>query len=131
MHESCPALTSPLEEYVCAEHIGVNELSRTEYRPIDMGLRSEVDADVAAIPRAAHNVTVSDITLNEVMQDAVEIRAISRVRELVENHDGVAAAHEAFNKTATDEAASSRNEHAHTWMLAASMQARLQYSAAS
>lgn len=113
MYESCAGLTSPLEEYVRAKHIGVNELSRTEYRPIDMSLRGEVDADVAAIPRSTHDVAVSNVALDKVVRDTVKVRAVARVRELVENHDGVAATHEAFNKTAPDKAAPSRHENAH------------------
>ena len=78
-----------LEQHLRAAELGSAEVLRREDRAVDVGLGGEVDDRVAALGGARDIGRLGDVPLMEL--DAVrQVRAVARVRELVEDDDVVA-----------------------------------------
>ena len=84
-----------------------------ENRAVDVRLGGEVDDRVAALRRRGDRVRVGDVALLELVLDALEVRPVPGVRQLVEDDDLVPAASEAADEVRADEAGAAGDEHAH------------------
>ena len=80
-----------VEQHLRAEHVGEDELGRAEDRAVDVRLGGEVDDRVAAGGRARDGLRVGDVALVELVLDALEVRPVAGVGELVEHDDLLAA----------------------------------------
>ena len=56
---------------------------------------------------------VGDVALMELVLDALEVRDVARVRQLVEHGDVVALARQVTDEMRADEPGASRDQHAH------------------
>ena len=65
------------------------------------------------VPARDDGSGVGDVADDELGVDALEVRRVARVRELVEHHDVVAGADEALDEMGADEARSTRDQDAH------------------
>ncbi len=102
-----------VEQHLGAEHVGEDELGGPEDRAVDVGLGREVDDRLAARRGRRDRVGVGDVALVELVLDAFEVRAVARVRELVEDDDGVAVRCQTAREGRADEARSACHENAH------------------
>ena len=106
-------MTRVVEQHLGAEHVGEDELGGAEDRPVDVGLGREVDDRLAAGGRGGDRVGVGDVALVELVLDAFEVRPVARVRQLVEDDDGIAGGRQAAREGRADEARSACDENAH------------------
>ena len=97
----------------------MDELLRAEDRAVDVGLGGEVDDRVAARGGALDGVGIGDVADDELVLDALEVRGIACVGELVEHDDVVALAARAADEVRADEAGATGDEHAHRHRVAA------------
>ena len=102
-----------VEQHLRAEDVGEDELGRPEDRAVDVRLGREVDdrrrsRAAAARPRRRRRCRPVELVL-----DAVEVRAVARVRELVEDDDLVALRGETPRERRADEARSACDENPH------------------
>ena len=111
-------LASPAQENVCAEHVGFDELGAAEDRAIDMRLGGEVHDGIAACSGVADGDRVGDIALVELVGDTLEVGAVARVRELVEDDDIVPALDEQLHEVRADEPRAAGDEDPHAESLA-------------
>ena len=102
-----------VEQHLGAEDVGEDELGRAEDRPVDVRLGREVDDRLCAGRRRGDGVRVGDVALVELVLDAVEIRPVAGVRQLVEHDDLVARAREPPREMRADEAGAAGDENAH------------------
>ena len=93
-----------VEQHLRPEHVGEDELGRAEDRPVDVRLGGEVDDRVDAVGGARDRVGVGDVALVELVLDALEVRAVAGVRQLVEDGDLVARRGEPAHELGADEA---------------------------
>ena len=66
-----------------------------------------------ALGRPRDRVGVGDVALVELVLDSLEVRAVARVRELVEDDDLVARLGEPAHELRADEARAAGDQHAH------------------
>ena len=103
----------PLEQAHRAEHVRVDELLRPEDRPVDVGLGGEVDDCVASGRGARDGLRIGDVSLEELVLDALEVRGIPGVGQLVENCHLGALSGKPAHEVGADEPGPSGNEDAH------------------
>ena len=87
-----------VEQHLRTEHVGADELGRPEDRAVDVRLGREVDDRVAALRRGRDRVGIHDVAVVELVLEAVEVRAVAGVGELVEDDDLVACRDEAARR---------------------------------
>ena len=102
-----------VEQHLGAEDVGEDEFGRPEDRAVDVGLGREVDDRVAAGRGRRDCLGVGDVALVELVLDAFEVRAVARVRELVEDDDRVAIRRETSRRSRADEARATCHENPH------------------
>ena len=76
----------------------MNELLGAQDRAVDMGLGCEVDDRIAPHRRAPYGIRIGDVAPDEFVIDALEVRRVARVRELVEDDDVRAALRESTHE---------------------------------
>jgi predicted ATPase/class 3 adenylate cyclase len=76
-------------------------------------LGREVDDRLAASGGVGDRIRVGDVALAELVLDAVEVRAVAGVRQLVEHDDVVVAGREPPHEVRADEPGPAGDEHAH------------------
>ena len=113
VQEAKPVVPGVIEQDLRAEDVREDEFGRPEDRPVDVRLRGEVHDCLAAGGRARDGLGVGDVPLVELVVDAVEIRPVARVRQLVEHDDGVATRSYAPCEVRADEAGAACNQHPH------------------
>ena len=102
-----------VEQHLRPEHVGEDELGRSHDRPVDVRLGGEVDDRVDAVGGPCDRSGIGDVALVEVVLDALEVRAVAGVRQLVEDGDLVARLDETAHELGADEARPAGDQHAH------------------
>ena len=104
---------SAIEQNICPEDVGLDELGRTEDRAVDVRLRGEVENRLATLCRCGDGAAVGDVALHELDVRALEVRAVARIGELVEDNDLVACGGEALCAVRADEPGATGDEDSH------------------
>ena len=102
-----------VEQHLGAEDVGEDELGGPENRAVDVRLGREVDDRVAAGRGCRDCVGVGDVAVMELVLDAFQVRAVARVRQLVEHDDCVALRRKTPRERRADEARSTCHENPH------------------
>ena len=102
-----------LEQHLGAEELGAPEVGGAEDRTVDVRLRGEVHDRRAAPPGRGNGSRIDDVALVELVLDALEVRPVARVGELVEHHDLVACCDEPLDEVGADEPGSAGDEDPH------------------
>ena len=91
----------------------MDELARAEDRAVDVRLRREVDDRLAACRGRRDGVGVGDVTVVELVRDALEVGPVARVGQPVEDDDLVASHRQPPHEVRADEPRSAGDENAH------------------
>ena len=115
MHEPQLGVTHVIQQHLRPEHVGEDELRRTENRPVDVRLGGEVDDRVAVLRRTGDGIRIGDVAVMKLVLDAFEVGPAAGVGELVEDHDVLATIGEAPGEVRPDEARAAGDENAHRY----------------
>ena len=118
LHEPLAVMTRVVEQHLRAEHIREDEFGRPEDRAVDVGLGREVDDRVDTVRRPRDRLGIGDVAVVELVVDAVEVRPVARVGELVENDHLLAVHREPPGEVRADEPGTAGDEDLHAPSLA-------------
>ena len=105
-------LANVLEQHLRPAELGAAEVLGGEDRAVDVGLGGEVDDRVAAARCARDVGGLRDVAVVE-LDVRRQIRAVARVRQLVEHDDVVARREQALDEMRADEARAACDEDPH------------------
>ncbi len=116
--ERAPVLARFLEEREGADHVGLNELRRPDYRTVDVAFRREIDDSAGLVlpQQPAHRLAVADIGAHEnvtrLVPEARQAGKIARVGELVDIDDRICFCREPLqDEIGADEPGAARYEY--------------------
>ena len=101
------------EQHVGAVDVGLDELGGAEDRAVDVRLGGEVDDRLYAGGGLGHGFGIADVALEELDVGALEVGAVPRVGQLVEDDDVIAGCGQTLREMRADEAGAAGDEHAH------------------
>src|SRR5205823_3576026 len=113
-----------VEQHLRPEHVGGDELGGTEDRAVDVRLGGEVDDRLAAGGGVGDRLRVGDVSLPELVLDALEVGPVPGVGQLVEDDDVLAGRGETADEVRADEAGSTGDQNPHAYTVTARSRSR-------